>query len=596
MNPSYRSTAFSGFAVALGLCLILPLLNYLRDAPIADFSSEWMSTVAFAVAVVFLLRVVPRWQPLNLTLLLPPFALAAVLLVHVALGTFAYFYDWAIWSAYLTVFVLAVLVGQAARAGGLVDETVRRIAWAVILTGVVNSGLQLTQVFGFDLQLYPFVVPLIARSACRVYGNVAQANQASLVAWLSIAAVLYLAGTHRMPLRIGTLLITLLLFSSALTVSRMAWLFLGIAAALVLFLRAWPAPSGRARWFIVSMLGFGFVLASIAVGELLPFAQPGCATALERFGDSSEPGTVIRSELWRLAIQIWSMSPWIGTGAGSFLPKAYELAPHDRHLPLDAYAHNSGLQILAEFGLIGAGVVAAMFLLWLVSLYRHRHQLGAADAIVLAWLGVIGVHSMLEFPLWYMYFLLLFGLLLGMLIRPEWNLSVRRAPMVATLGSMVAVVMIGSIIVLQEYRKLERAHVMVTMKIEMKAVSTPQVISRILEVADQVHLYRPYVEHLLSLIVPLTRDSLEEKIRNSDRLLHRFPQISTMAQRATLAVLAGDLETARYHLRRLFVFYPRESVEVVGQMREIIAHRPDELGALGRLLDEEQARAPKPRW
>lgn len=590
-----NQVAFSGFAVTLALSILFPLLNYSRDLPIADFVGEWFSAMAFSGAALMLAVTLPRTHPLNLTLFLGPLALAAILCIHVALGTSAYIFDSIITTSYLLLLVLGLLVGQSIRASGLSQQVLNRIAWTLIITATLNFVFQVIQVLGFDLLLYPFVVPLAEQSACRIYGNVAQANQATMLASLAMGAAVFLRGIGRLRPAPAICILIVLLLSAGLAASRMAWLFLGILVALVVSLPAWPAERPARRWLALALI-LGFVLADYAARGLLSTVRVECASGLQRFADTGEAGFVIRAELWRLAIEIWKTSPWIGVGAGGFLGSLYEIGSLDRQQPFDSYAHNSALQILAEFGLIGAGVIAALTVVWLLTLVRHRRQLDAKDAVILAWLGVVSAYSMLEFPLWYVHFLLLFALLLGMLIRPEWNIWAGTVRVRAAMVSVACICLAGGAYVLRDYLALQRMHAAVTMKNEMKVRSTPDVVARIMSLSNDVRLYRLHVDHLLSLIVPLNKDRLAEKITDSERLRRRVPQASTVAQRATLAVLANDPETARYHVRRLFVFMPSVSDEIVGEMRALISHRPVELEPLRQILEEELTRAPRRRW
>ena len=105
--------------------------------------------------------------------------------------------------------------------------------------------------------------------------------------------------------------------------------------------------------------------------------------------------------MWRQAIDVRRTSPWIGVGAFNFLPTVYAIEPPGVHRPLETYAHNLVLQILAEFGLVGAGALLATALLWLKPLIAARRDLQSADALLLVWVGIVAAHALLEFSLWY---------------------------------------------------------------------------------------------------------------------------------------------------------------------------------------------------
>ena len=321
-----------------------------------------------------------------------------------------------------------------------------------------------------------------------------------------------------------------------------------------------------------------------------------CASGLQRMTQIGEVGFAIRAELWKRAIDIWQSSPWIGTGAGSFLGKTYEIAPLDQHHPFDAYAHNSALHILAEFGLIGGGVILVLALWWIWKLYQRRGSLNGGDATLLAWIGIICAYSMLEFPLWYAHYLLFFGFLLGLLIRPEWSSLWRTAPVRATIVGLGLACLAGCGLLLRDYLSLQRLHGAVVIKHDMRIASTPEVVSILRTLADDVVIYRLHAEHLMSLVVPLNAENLQEKITDSERLVRRLPQPTTIAQRAALAVLAGEIDSARLHIRRLYVFWPGFTEEIETEVRAIVERQPVVLGPLKEIFEEEKARAPKARW
>ena len=79
----------------------------------------------------------------------------------------------------------------------------------------------------------------------------------------------------------------------------------------------------------------------------------------------------------------------------------------------DSHAHNLFIQFAAELGLPVALSVAACVIAWLVTLARQSRT-DARSLLLLALGGVILIHSNLEYPLWYAYFLILLGLVAGL--------------------------------------------------------------------------------------------------------------------------------------------------------------------------------------
>ena len=305
---------------------------------------------------------------------------------------------------------------------------------------------------------------------------------------------------------------------------------------------------------------------------------------------------IIRLELWRQAIDVWRSSPWIGVGAFNFLPTVYATESLDVHRPLDTYAHNVALQILAEFGIVGAGVLGAAVLLWMRRLFLCRRELNAADAVVLLWLGIIGVHAMLEFPLSYTHFLLIFCLSLGMILRPEWAQGAPRLPLRLPMLGLVLCLLACAAVLFGDYRKLDRLFWLEDQRGAFAAAPTAEVRALVTDAAADVEIFRVQADHLLGLSEPINGNDLPRKIADTDRLLAQSPQPIVSIRRIALATLAEDPETARWHLQRLLGFFPRHADMMAATLRTFVDRRPEEFGMLGPIIDEELARRPAPRW
>jgi hypothetical protein len=140
-----------------------------------------------------------------------------------------------------------------------------------------------------------------------------------------------------------------------------------------------------------------------------------------------------RFAIWADTLQLIRQQPWSGVGFGEF-NLAWTLTPlPGRPTAFFDHTHDLPLQLLVELGLpLGAALLALL----LAALWRAgrlaQQAADRAEAVTrrsaCMMLLLIGLHSLLEYPLWYAYFLLptawLFGHALG------------RAAPVASLGSL----------------------------------------------------------------------------------------------------------------------------------------------------------------
>jgi len=123
-----------------------------------------------------------------------------------------------------------------------------------------------------------------------------------------------------------------------------------------------------------------------------------------------------RFAIWRDTIALIRLEPWVGVGFGQF-NFAWSLTPSPaRPVAFFDHTHNIVLQLLVELGLpLGLVVIGALgWALWRLVAQALRPvdaappgAIGAAGARVLLYMVLlVGLHSLLEYPLWYAYFLL----------------------------------------------------------------------------------------------------------------------------------------------------------------------------------------------
>lgn len=586
----------AALGAAIGILFIVPFLVYYRPPPIGDFHTEWLAAVSLAVAVGAAITAVPPRFRVEWRLLALPLVLALIILIHLALGRYIYAYDWVLWFAYLGAFTLAIVLGQGLLGAGLLAEVTNRMAWAIVLTALLQLFTQLVQVFRMEDAFSPFVVHVMNGSVCRVHGNIGQANQATTMAWFGIAATLYLIATRRLARVLGLIVVAVLLFSSALTASRMAWLF-GLAVSAVMFFWGHLAAQRSTASRLTSALALllGFALANAIAMQLIHLQDESCASGLARIANESGSFS-IRWNLWRQAFLVWTAHPWFGAGAGNFSSLVYIMDEAPGRQPLDYYAHNSLLQLLAEFGVFGAGAGLA-FLLWSARwVTRNRCQMSEHQVVLLAWLAVVLTYSMFEFPLWYMHFLIFFGVGAGLLLSPRENasaLTVRARPVLA--AGVIALI-VGCAYTAYDYRKAERLFFLVTDAQALHALGSPELNARLDELNRATWIYRLHTEYSLGARIPTTEADLKEALANNERLLRKVPIAGTISREVLLLTLAGDLDGARWNLRRLLKFAPATTDQAIDGLRSVIKDLPDKFGPLAPILDEELARAPERNW
>ena len=210
------------------------------------------------------------------------------------------------------------------------------------------------------------VVPSFARtfSEGRVGGFFNNANH--LGAFLSMAFLLLLGMVFfgRVGVVVKLLLAFLcvaVLIELRLTLSRAALLGAGVGAALLLLLSLWLAWRSNRSLFGMILVG-GLVVALLGGAVLYHVG----AENLRRRMANSPVESDVRFSIWRSALEQHKLAPVTGTGARTFEDYGVMLrdpaAPGHQRDPI--FVHNEYLQLLADYGWVGAGLM-----LWVLVLH-----------------------------------------------------------------------------------------------------------------------------------------------------------------------------------------------------------------------------------
>lgn len=312
--------------------------------------------------------------------------------------------------------------GQVAAAGPLAVPVGRAFfgAWAGV--GVLHAAVGLVQVFAPDLADGDWIAH--SSVAGRAVGNLRQPNHlSSLMLWAAIALVGWLElrraedglRAPRLLWALAALGMALFIWVVVLTASRTG--LVGVA-----LLALWGLADRRLSRAARGLLLATPLLYAAAWWGMAWWAQASDHTfgGQQRLAEGDVSGS--RFRIWADALHLTAQHPWTGVGWGNF-NFAWSLTPFpQRHTAFFDHTHNLPLQLAVELGLPLALVICALLLwaLWQAG-RRVLAATGSASATgrcALMMVLLIGLHSLLEYPLWYAYFLLptafAWGLALGL--------------------------------------------------------------------------------------------------------------------------------------------------------------------------------------
>lgn len=299
------------------------------------------------------------------------------------------------------VFVTASAVADRGAARG--------VQAGLLIAAVLSASAGLLQYAGFSPALGPWINYAPIGEA---YGNLRQPNQYASLCWLGVAVLLW--GRPRVPLSLALPAVILLAVASAASVSRTGMMQ---GLLLTVLVAVWGGAHCRRRLLLCVSAAVAYYAAAV----LLPLA-------LEHFTGVVPPRTLwgrmsggescsSRAVLWANVLDLIAHRPVLGWGWGE-LDYAHfmTLYPGARFCDILDNAHNLPLHLAVELGVPAAATISGLGLLWMLRL-RPFHEHGAQRQLALAMLGVLLLHSLLEYPLWYGPFQIAFGASLGWLLR-----------------------------------------------------------------------------------------------------------------------------------------------------------------------------------
>jgi O-antigen ligase len=439
-----------------------------------------------------------------------------------------------------------VSVATALRRSGQAQAGFRAACIALVVAGLLSLVVGFVQYFA--PQWADGVWIASAATPGRIGGNLRQPNHLSTLLLFSVIAAIWLHEhlSHRLTRAaraafIGFTVIALL--GIVLTGSR-------TGALCTLFLSAWGVLdrglSRRARLLLgLSPIAYVAMWVGMDVWAHHSSQVFGGEAQLNHADLSSS-----RFAIWANTLSLIAQNPWIGVGWGEF-NFAWTLTPFPgRPVAFFDHTHNLPLQLLVELGVPLGLLVLALLLraLWR-SFSNALADTPDSSMVRCAFMMVLtmAVHSELEYPLWYAYFLLPTAFMWGLSLvggSGEPASDVKEASgwsYGARLGVVSALLVAGTCVAVVDYFSV--------VKIFSPGDSTAALTVRIRDGQRSL-----FFAHHADYAAATTTEPASEALEAYRRAPHYLLDARLMQSWAIALEESGDTDRARYVAQRLKEF------------------------------------------
>lgn len=307
-------------------------------------------------------------------------------------------------SLYFSGLLLAILFGfviASADAKQPIDGLMR-LAHAFWIAALISAAIGLVQWLELQESIGIYVVQ--TGKGTRALGNLGQPNQLATFLLLGVASLAYVYERRVIGSLAFFLTIFFLTAVLVLTQSRAGMVSVLVTGSFLL----WKQKTVLLRvsrneiiWWMI-----GFVWGAILLPQLSDFLMLGDVRNLTATESVSE-----RWLIWKQVAYAVAQAPWLGYGwsqtatASAVGAVAFPGVVHYTH------AHNIVLDLMAWCGVPLGLILTGIIVYWMVSRLKALSRPQAVFAM--AGLLPIAVHSLLEFPFAYAYFLIAAGFMVG---------------------------------------------------------------------------------------------------------------------------------------------------------------------------------------
>jgi O-antigen ligase len=400
--------------------LIIPQLNNIHYDPTPLFLAEF--TAAVLIISLFMLVCITT-QRINIPIIILPLIMFALLIFvqpYFILIKFVGLNYIVCWEMFL-LGILAISISNIVNQFGV--RYLLQIICSGLLIGVILQSLVgLMQYSGLYVHFTKWILYDAHHPTTNIFGQFGQRNHYGEYLTWGVFALIYLYYRQFICRKFFYILWVWLLFSLTIAATRSVLIYFAgaIIITFIFYYTHEDKLANRKLLYLVVLTGIGL----LAVEFIYPlFAKIfihhlQVSSGLNRVASDIDNGMLFNSRRfieWYKALLVFSHHPIFGIGWNNYAAQSVALQHLFTKVPpnsgLFTNSHNLILQLLAETGIIGCGVIVIGIIYVIMNIAKNNNIEGV---IILCMIFTTLAHSMVEYPLWYLYFLAIFIIFLSM--------------------------------------------------------------------------------------------------------------------------------------------------------------------------------------
>ncbi len=438
--------------------------------------------------------------------------------------------------------------------------------------------------------LLELVVPWMIPDAGRLGGLWLQPNLTTLMAWLGVLSGTVFFSRAR---RKKTFYFSVFLFGwvVACAASRMSWLML---VGIFILIAVSSAPKYRTNEsksangvLLPAAFIMGFMLLAVPIindsfrNVLVDIGWLGESASFSTLDRSLDGSSARLTELKKIvsALPNLSLSQWFfGVGAGNYpiFSHSVELSmpPEELSPAIWLHSHNIFTMIFMELGIFGLCLFLGVMLVVGLEVFRSKFDLRVYYSV--GALGLIFIHSNLEFPLWYPWFFFITCLFLTNLF-DVISVSTQTKAFKPMLGGVVFLMIVGLLVnVGYQYKRI----------VNVALDDSPEFDDyQSLTLLANDSLMGPYAVLRKYRDFPPEDDFIDWQLKEARRMKNWQPRDLVLLREYTLLLMKGDAENACESAKSTAYRYPQSAPIMLEHAVKARTLKPEQLLSVAACIE-----------